>query len=113
MDNSDDTNQKSQPQIKFVPASDYKEIYIDGARVGITAWDMRIIFSLTRMTTVDSTNEDLVSVIMSPQHMKAMLKHLDASVGAFEAAFGPIPEIADGATEKALAAFGNQAAGSK
>ncbi len=91
MDNSEKQNLQVEPS--FVPAADFREIYTNGVRLGITPWDIRIIFSCTKLINSQPVNEDQVSMVMSPQHMKAMQKHFDAMIQSYEENFGLIPDL--------------------
>jgi uncharacterized protein DUF3467 len=69
----------------------YKEIYVDTVSAGLSPWDIRLIFGrLTSNPNDIVVNEQQVSLIMSPQHAKALLSILIKNIVVFENTYGVI-----------------------
>jgi hypothetical protein len=77
-----------------VPRSaDYKDIYSNNARVGITPWDFTVVFALSKEFTPGTMiAEDQVAVRMSPEQFKVVCNSLSSTLKAWEEVFGNILE---------------------
>ena len=79
--------------------SDHREIYTNSSKIGTTPWDMRIVFGhvidLPQMG--QQKLEDLVTIVMSPQHAKVLLGAWTKAIEAYEATFGTIPDLTEAA----------------
>ncbi len=74
-------------------AAGFSTIYVNSSRMGLSPWDIRV--TLGQVMEIDAetqVNEDLVTVVMSPQHAKAVLSSLTLVVAAYEKAFGDLPD---------------------
>lgn len=84
---------------KIVKADSYHTIYANYSKVGISQWDISIIFGQTVDSENDATEiEELVSVRFSPQYFKAMANSLTAALRQWESLFG---ELQDGPGQSA------------
>lgn len=91
---------------ELIRAPDYKKIYVNTTRMAISSWDIRMHLGQSSETLDGGNlNEDLVSVIMSPAHAKAMLQSLAKTIQAYEQHFGEIlsPELAMKSTQEMIA----------
>jgi hypothetical protein len=76
-------------------SSAFQTVYANTCRVGISPWDIRLIFGqMIEAAPGKSVNEDQVTVVMSPQQAKAVLKGWQDSIARYEATFGEIPNPA-------------------
>lgn len=80
---------------KYGQAQDHKYIYVNGARMAISPWDLRIVYSTAKDIGGDTINEDQVTVVMSPQHAKAALRNWATTIKKYEDIFGVIPDLTD------------------
>jgi hypothetical protein len=74
-------------------AHDYKDIYSNNCRVGVSPWDFTVAFALAK----ESINgmmvaEDQSAVRMSPQQFKTFCKSIKVALEAWEHVFGEIAE---------------------
>lgn len=70
---------------------DFKDIYTNSTRVGVSPWDMSITFALSKeMQPGLLTSEDQAVVRMSPQQFKTFVSAISASLQAWEEVFGAI-----------------------
>jgi hypothetical protein len=84
----------------------HHEVYTNISKVGIGPWDMRLIFGhlIEGATPNQQVMEDLVTVVMSPQHAKVLLSGWQTAMKAYEDNFGAIPDL----TEKITALVGKE-----
>lgn len=76
---------------KIVKADSYRTIYANYSKVGISQWDISIIFGQTLDSENDETAiEELVCVRFSPQYFKAMASSLTAALSQWESLFGEL-----------------------
>lgn len=79
---------------KTIRAEGHKTLYVNGIKIAMSPWDLRIVFSNTTGASMEeSITEEVVTVVMSPQQAKSSLQHWANSVRTYENTFGPIPEI--------------------
>lgn len=72
-------------------SADFKDIYTNNTRVGMSPWDMSLIFALAKETQPGIlTTEDQAIVRMSPQQFKTFVSAISASLQAWEEVFGAI-----------------------
>lgn len=78
-----------------VKSPDHKNIYINAARVGIAPYDVRLICGqVVEGAEVNSNvNEDLVTVIFSPQQAKVVARMLSNAIQQYETLFGPVSDV--------------------
>lgn len=104
---------------RIVRSDNYVSIYANQAEVGFSAWDIQISLVQIHGRTPDMVGEELATVIMSPQHAKALVIPLLSTVIQYEETYGllrvqgqpPIP-LADLLTQTAdkVKALSQQAA---
>jgi hypothetical protein len=77
-------------------APDHKTVYSNVVRIGITPFDIKIVFG----QVVDQVpgdpaqqTEDLVTVIMSAEEAKAMIPFVQQAVQSYETRFGKIRDV--------------------
>lgn len=81
----------TQPQIKLVNSSEYRENYANSVQVRVNVWDFFLVFG-----TLQQQNESQVEVknfqgiYLSPQQAKALLAILQQNVTGYEGTFGEI-----------------------
>ena len=87
-------------------ATSWQRIYSNSTEVRMSGWDFAFIFGQAERTTLErSIVTELVEVIMSPTHARAIARILGAHLRLYEQKHGPIPEIDIGVigAEEALA----------
>lgn len=52
-----------------------------------------MVFSCVKEIDNAQVNEDQVTIIVSPQHAKVLLKHWGLAIEKYEEQFGPIPDL--------------------
>lgn len=76
-----------------VRSESFRNIYSNTAKIGISPWDLRITYgNLIEGAPNEATNEELVTVVMSPQYAKQVAKQWQQILAQYEAAFGAIPD---------------------
>lgn len=68
----------------------FRSLYTNNANVAASQFDIRITFSETVVGPSGGTINDLVSVVMSPQHAKRLAKVFRERIEAWEKEFGTI-----------------------
>jgi hypothetical protein len=85
-------NLTSKPVLTKAP--DYKNLYSNVVRSGVTPWDIRITFGqLVESPDNVPGAEDQITVIMSPAQAKAVLGNLQTSIQGYESLFGEIKDL--------------------
>lgn len=89
-------------QLRIVKSQEHRVFYVNSSRMGISAWDVRMIVGQVVELGEGQVNEDQATIIMSPEHAKMFLRNLEKTIASYEETFG---EIGDpmGVQEKALA----------
>jgi|GEM_PF-4804754 len=88
-----------------VQKSEDKPIYINGINITSSYFDFQFIFSNNsvdlNLGTIDC--QELVKIIMSPQHAKATLNLLLAQITIYEEKFGAlvVPQVLEGTSNAA------------
>jgi hypothetical protein len=77
--------------------ADHREVYTNTSKIGMGPWDLRLIFGhlIEGATASQQIIEDLVTVIMSPQHAKVLLSSWQNAIKTYEETFGVIPDLTD------------------
>lgn len=79
--------------IEILAEAPVQSIYANSTRLMYGVDDFRIVFSENMMRGDFSfVQVDRVSVVMSPQHLKRLLRTLAEKVTEYEDKFGPLPE---------------------
>lgn len=72
---------------------EHREIYTNTTKIGLTPWDLRIVFGHAVQKANAFASEDLVTVVMSPQHAKVLLGAWTKAVENYEKMFGEIKDL--------------------
>jgi Protein of unknown function (DUF3467) len=74
---------------------DHQEIYSNTTKAGFGPWDIRLIFGhiIEGALPNQQVAEDLVTVVMSPQHAKVLIASWEKIIKAYEDQFGIIPDL--------------------
>jgi hypothetical protein len=74
---------------------DHQEIYTNTARIGVSPWDIRIMFGhvIEPIPNKPQVGQDLVTIVMSPQLAKILMGQWAKSIASYEAAYGEIPDL--------------------
>jgi hypothetical protein len=80
------------PQLKYVRADSFKNIYANSALLDVTPWDFTFTFgAILREDAVPLSHvENQISITMSPQHAKALLSVLTKKLEEYEQHVGAI-----------------------
>lgn len=74
-----------------VRSPDYKDIYSNYVKIGVSPSDFNVIFSRMALGTNNQPIiEDLTTVRMSPQQFKALADNIVKTISAWESVFGNI-----------------------
>jgi len=89
-----------------IPRSlDFKDVYSNNVRLGLTPWDFTVVFALTKEIVPGvMTAEDQVAVRMSPQQFKTVTKSLAMTMKVWEEVFGDILETSPQMSEAQMKA---------
>lgn len=87
---------------------DHRVFYTNAAKIQVSPWDLKMVFGQLAELDGEVVNDEQVTVIMSPQHAKALLNHWITTIKSYESTFGAI----DDPTAK-LAELGKQAEAAK
>ena len=81
----------TQPNIKLVHASDYRDNYANSVQVRVSVWDFFLVFgTLQQQSETQVEVRNFQGVYLSPQQAKALLAILQQDVTNYENAFGEI-----------------------
>lgn len=81
----------AQPNIKLIPAKDYRENYANSVQVRVNVWDFFLVFgTLQQHTATEMEVTNFQGIYLSPQQAKALLMILQQNVSQYESAFGEI-----------------------
>lgn len=91
---------QTQPNIKLVNTSDYRENYANSVQVRVNVWDFFLVFgTLQQQSETQMEVQNFQGVYLSPQQAKALVGILQQNVASYESAFGEIkldPRMAGG-----------------
>jgi hypothetical protein len=71
-------------------SENYRTIYSNYAKVGITQWDFTLIFGMNIEKNAQNVYEEQVAIKFSPQYFKSLVGSLTESLRQWEQAFGEI-----------------------
>ena len=74
-------------------SANYQTVYANGAKIGMSPWDLRITFSHSIEGNPGIVNEEQVTVVMSPQQAKAVLHNWALTIKSYEQMFGEMKDI--------------------
>jgi hypothetical protein len=77
----------------------HQEIYTNTSKVGLSPWDIRLVFGHIIEKNGTQMLEDLVTVVTSPQHAKVLVSAWAKAVQSYEENFGAIPDLTDKVTQ--------------
>ena len=81
----------TQPNIKLVNASEYRENYANSVQVRVNVWDFFLVFgTLQQQSETQVEVKNFQGIYLSPQQAKAVLAILQQNVAGYESAFGEI-----------------------
>ncbi len=80
-------------QFKIVSEPPIPTVYSNATRMLVGVYDFRLLFS-EQMVGGDGefVQVDRIAVVMSPQHIKKLMKSVTEKLAEYEMKFGPIPE---------------------
>jgi hypothetical protein len=81
----------TQPNVKLVNGSDYRENYANSVQMRVNIWDFFLVFGTLQQQTESQVEiRNFQGVYLSPQQAKALLALLQQNVAGYESAFGEI-----------------------
>jgi hypothetical protein len=82
------------PLISRIRDPQFRDVYANGSLVQLSPFDIALVFMKNTDFTGKTVQVDQVTVTMSPQHFKALVKSLNETLTAYEQSFGAltIPE---------------------
>jgi hypothetical protein len=81
----------TQPNIKLVNASDYRESYANSVQVRVNVWDFFLVFgTLQQQSETQVEVNNFQGIYLSPQQAKALSAILQQNVAGYESTFGEI-----------------------
>ncbi len=81
----------TQPNIKLVNTSEYRENYANSVQVRVNVWDFFLVFgTLQQQSETQVEVQNFQGVYLSPQQAKALVGILQQNVASYESAFGEI-----------------------
>lgn len=84
---------KKRPQTR-TKAPNFVSIYANSMNAEATFSDVKIYFGeITEASQERLAIEDKVSIVMSPEHAKSVLKALGVAIKGYEDSFGPIRTV--------------------
>jgi Protein of unknown function (DUF3467) len=84
-------NNPTQPNVKLVNRSDYRETYANSVQVRVNVWDFFLNFGTMQPTSETQVEiHNFQGIYLSPQQAKALAAVLNQNVSNYESAFGEI-----------------------
>ena len=81
----------TQPNIKLVNTSEYRDNYANSVQVRVNVWDFFLVFgTLQQQSETQMEVQNFQGVYLSPQQAKALVGILQQNVASYESAFGEI-----------------------
>jgi len=81
----------TQPNVKLVNATDYRENYANSVQMRVNIWDFFLVFGTLQQQTESQVEiRNFQGIYLSPQQAKALLGLLQQNVAGYESAFGEI-----------------------
>jgi hypothetical protein len=81
----------TQPNVKLVNSSDYRESYANSVQMRVNIWDFFLAFgTVQQQSETQMEIKNFQGIYLSPQQAKALLGLLQQNVSGYETAFGEI-----------------------
>jgi Protein of unknown function (DUF3467) len=81
----------TQPNVKLVNKSDYRETYANSVQVRVNVWDFFLVFGTMQQPSESQVEvHNFQGIYLSPQQAKALTAVLQQNVANYESAFGEI-----------------------
>lgn len=81
----------TQPNVKLVNTSDYREGYANSVQVRVSVWDFFLVFgTMQQQTETQVEVQNFQGIYLSPQQAKALMAILQQNINNYEGAFGEI-----------------------
>src|SRR4029077_10789520 len=81
----------TQPKIKLVNRTDYRESYANSVQVRVNVWDFYLVFgTLQQQSETQVEVQNFQGIYLSPQQAKAWTAILQQNVAGYESTFGEI-----------------------
>jgi Protein of unknown function (DUF3467) len=81
----------TQPNIKLVNSSDYREGYANSVQVRVSVWDFFLVFgTLQQQSETQVEIKNFQGIYLSPQQAKALMTVLQQNLTSYEGTFGEI-----------------------
>ena len=94
-ENQKETASPSKVRRKAYRSDNFREMYCNTSQGAFTPWDIEITFGRLGFIDNEQAIEELVTVVFSPQHAKAVSRVLASAVQSWEKQFGEIVLSAD------------------
>src|SRR5580704_783802 len=81
----------TQPNIKLINTSEYRENYANSVQVRVNVWDFFLVFgTLQQQSETQVEVSNFQGIYLSPQQAKALSAILQQNVAGYESTFGEI-----------------------
>src|SRR5689334_25001438 len=81
----------TQPNIKLINTSEYREHYANSVQIRVNVWDFFLVFGTLQQQSENQVEiRNFQGVYLSPQQAKALMALLQQNVANYESAFGEI-----------------------
>ncbi len=81
----------TQPNIKLINTSEYREHYANSVQVRVNVWDFFLVFgTLQQQSETQVEVSNFQGIYLSPQQAKALSSILQQNVAGYESTFGEI-----------------------
>jgi hypothetical protein len=81
----------TQPNIKLVNRTDYRESYANSVQVRVNVWDFYLVFgTMQQQSETQVEVQNFQGIYLSPQQAKALTAILQQNVAGYESTFGEI-----------------------
>jgi flagellar protein FlaG len=81
----------TQPTVKLINSSEYREHYANSVQVRVSVWDFFLVFgTLQQQSETQVEVSNFQGIYLSPQQAKALSSILQQNVAGYESTFGEI-----------------------
>jgi len=92
----ENTVETKEPKVNVMRAQDYGVVYADGVRTSMSLYDIKLTFVVNeRLPNDDILITEIVTVAMSPQHMKDFVASMNLNVERYEKEFMTLQDTSD------------------